>query len=541
MKTKTIVLLTSLLFASGAQAYEAGKTYRYTVIHSNDTHGRFWANEKGEYGFAAQKTAIDHIRQEVAAQGGTVLVLHAGDINTGVPESDLLNARPDIEGLNAIKYDAMALGNHEFDFPNQLLAKQEGWAKFPFLSANIINKRTGRHFVKPHVVINRGGLKFGVVGLTTEETSYLGNPDYTKNVRFLPVAESAQRSLAQLNRQKVDVRIALTHLGYEHDVALAKALPAGSFNAIIGGHSHTIACVDDKGELVSKYEPTQACHPNQQNGMAIMQAGEWGKYIGRADFEFKDGQSRLVSYQLIPINLKAKHTTADGKTEYRTIGAEYVPNAALLAKLKTYQDQGDKLLGVKVGTATEEFNGKRELVRSQQMPLGQLIGRAQMERVQADVGVINSGNLRDTLPAGDITYKHILKVQPFGNTVASVPLTGAKLRDYLQNIVHKKKGEGAYPQLIGMKVQTCGADNTLTSILVKGKPLDDNQTYTLSVASYLAAGGDGYPVLRGLPKYNESGFVDAEIMKDYITRHSPVNPADYTPDVWTHSETCSTK
>ena len=92
-----------------------------------------------------------------------------------------------------------------------------------------------------------------------------------------------------------------------------------------------------------------------------------------------------------------------------------------------------------------------------------------------------------------------------------------------------------------MKVQTCGADNTLTSVLIKGKPLDDNQTYTCRWLHSLAAGGDNYPLLRGLPKYNESGFVDAEIVKDYITRHSPLNPADYTPDVWTHSETCSTK
>lgn len=261
MKIRTLSLLTALVLTSNAYAYQAGKTYRYTIIHTNDTHGRFWQNEQGEYGFAAQKTAIDQIRREVAAKGGTVLVLHAGDINTGVPESDLQNARPDIEGMNAMGFDAMTLGNHEFDNPNQLLAMQERWAKFPFLAANVRHKNNGRAWVKPHILLQRGGLKFAIVGLTTPDTAFLGNPDYTKNVLFQPVEQAATRSLSQLSR--ADVRIALTHLGYDADIALAKTLPAHSFDAIIGGHSHTLGCVDEDGKLLEKYQPTQACQPLQ--------------------------------------------------------------------------------------------------------------------------------------------------------------------------------------------------------------------------------------------------------------------------------------
>lgn len=122
-------------------AYETGKTYRFTVLHTNDIHGHFWQSDKGEYGLAAQKTLVDNIRKEVAEKGGSVLMLNAGDANTGVPESDMQNARPDIEGMNAIGYDAMVLGNHEFDYPLQILSMQEKWAKFPFISANVINKK----------------------------------------------------------------------------------------------------------------------------------------------------------------------------------------------------------------------------------------------------------------------------------------------------------------------------------------------------------------------------------------------------------------
>jgi 5'-nucleotidase/UDP-sugar diphosphatase len=100
-----------------AQAYEKDKTYKITILHTNDHHGHFWRSEYGEYGLSAQKTLVDGIRKEVAAQGGSVLLLSGGDINTGVPESDLQDAEPDFRGMNLIGYDAMAVGNHEFDNP----------------------------------------------------------------------------------------------------------------------------------------------------------------------------------------------------------------------------------------------------------------------------------------------------------------------------------------------------------------------------------------------------------------------------------------
>lgn len=134
-------LFTALSLGSlSAQAYEQDKTYKITILHTNDHHGHFWRNDYGEYGLAAQKTLVDGIRKEVAAEGGSVLLLSGGDINTGVPESDLQDAEPDFRGMNLIGYDAMAVGNHEFDNPLSVLRQQEKWSKFPFLSANIYQK-----------------------------------------------------------------------------------------------------------------------------------------------------------------------------------------------------------------------------------------------------------------------------------------------------------------------------------------------------------------------------------------------------------------
>jgi hypothetical protein len=477
------------------------------------------------------KTAIDDVRKEVEAQGGTVILLHAGDFNTGVPESDLQNAKPDIEGLNAMKFDALALGNHEFDNPLQLLDKQERWAKFPFLSANVRYKN-GKFLVKPYTIIQRGGLKFAVVGLTTEDTAKLGNPEYLGNITFQPVIEAAREILPAVNKAQPDVRIALTHIGYynngQHghnapgDVTLARSLPAKSFDMIIGGHSHTPVCINEDGSLKTPYVPNTPCQPDVQNGMPIMQAYEWGKFLGRADFEFKNGVTKLVRYQLIPANLKRK----DGSFYTSEIPAE----PKLLAKLQKYQDLGDKKLNIKVGEATAAFDGTRELVRSQQMPIGQLITRAQLERTQADFSLMQGGGIRDTIPAGTITYKTVLKVQPFGNLLSVVPLTGKETFDYLQEIVFKDKGSGGYPHLAGVSLTYCPADKTIANVKIQGKPLNPTATYRFVLPDYIAAGGDGYPVLKTHTGFVKTGFVDADTTKTYFGKHSPLNPADYSPD-----------
>ncbi len=131
-----------------AQAYEQDKTYKITILHTNDHHGHFWRNDYGEYGGGAENAGRWHPERGGGGRG-SVLLLSGGDINTGVPESDLQDAEPDFRGMNLIGYDAMAVGNHEFDNPLSVLRQQEKWAKFPFLSANIYQKSTGERLFKP--------------------------------------------------------------------------------------------------------------------------------------------------------------------------------------------------------------------------------------------------------------------------------------------------------------------------------------------------------------------------------------------------------
>ena len=158
------------------------KTYRLTILHTNDHHGRFWKNGDGEYGMAARKTVIDQIRSEVFLSGGQSLLLDGGDVNTGVPESDLQDAVPDFKGMNLLGYDAMAVGNHEFDKPLAVLRMQRDLAQFPMLAANIYE--SGQRMFAPYKIFTLGGLRVGVMGLTTEDTFKMVSPDNVKNIQF---------------------------------------------------------------------------------------------------------------------------------------------------------------------------------------------------------------------------------------------------------------------------------------------------------------------------------------------------------------------
>lgn len=528
------------LFSAAAMSYQADKTYQFTLLHFNDLHGHYWHDKNGQYGLAAQKTAVDRIRNEVEAKGGSVITLFAGDLNTGVPESDLQNAHPDIDGLNAIGYDAMVLGNHEFDNPLQLLDMQEKWAKFPFLAANIYHKNTDKTLVKPYTMLKRSGLNIAIVGLTTEDTAKLGNPEYMKDLRFDNPISTAKKVVAEIDKQEnPDVKIALTHMGYYYDgnygsnapgdVTMARRLEKGTFDVIVGGHSHDTVCVDAKGVFIQNYQPTQACKPDYQNGTWIMSAGEWGKFLGRADFEFKNGEVKLVRYELIPINLKKKMETAAGKTEYQLYGEQIPQDEKLLATLKTYQDKGNQLLSVKIGDVAGKLVGDRNIVRFHQTNLGRLVAEAQRQAAGADVGIMNSGGIRDSIQSGVITYRDILKVQPFGNIVSYFELSGAELIDYLNIVALKEVDSGAYPQFSGISMIIDRTAKQVKEVKIQGEPINLSKTYRISLPNYNALGGDGYPVMDKNPTYVNTYKVDAEVLKAFIAENSPINANKFEP------------
>lgn len=520
-----------------AQAYEKDKTYKITILHTNDHHGHFWRSEYGEYGLAAQKTLVDGIRKEVAAQGGSVLLLSGGDINTGVPESDLQDAEPDFRGMNLIGYDAMAVGNHEFDNPLSVLRQQEKWSKFPFLSANIYQKSTGERLFKPWALFKRQDLKIAVIGLTTDDTAKIGNPEFFTDIEFRKPADEAKLVIQELQQnEKPDVIIATTHMGHydngQHgsnapgDVEMARSLPAGSLAMIVGGHSQDPVCMASENKKQVDYVPGTPCAPDRQNGIWIVQAHEWGKYVGRADFEFRNGEMKLVHYQLIPVNLKKKVTYPDGKSERVLYTPEIAENQQMLSA-DAVPEQRKAQLDVKIGTLNGRLEGDRSKVRFVQTNMGRLVLAAQMARTNADFGVMSGGGIRDSIEGGDITYKDVLKVQPFGNVVVYADMSGKEVIDYLTAVAQMKPDSGAYPQFAN--VSFVAKDGKLNDFKIKGEPVDPAKTYRLATLSFNATGGDGYPHIDNKPGYVNTGFIDAEVLKQFIQQNSPIDVNMYEP------------
>ncbi|ARV72368.1 bifunctional UDP-sugar hydrolase/5'-nucleotidase [Vibrio campbellii CAIM 519 = NBRC 15631 = ATCC 25920] len=510
---------------------------KFTVLHTNDNHGRFWHNSDGEYGMAARKTLIESIRAEVAANGGESILLSGGDINTGVPESDMQDAVPDFVGMNLIGYDAMAVGNHEFDNSLDVLDMQAELADFPMLAANIYKKDadgkvTDERYFDPYKVFTINGLKVAVIGLTTKDTAKLVNPDNVADIYFEDPQVEIQKVLAEIEaNEKVDLVFATTHMGHyqdgQHgseapgDVLLARSLEEGELDAIIGGHSQNPVCMEPGTNNYADFKPGDDCTPDQQNGTYIMQAHEWGKYVGRADFEYYDGKLHLANYALIPVNL------LDDNDE--VIGEYIKHDATVKSILLPYQQQGQDLLDVKVSETDGKLEGDRGVVRSQQTNLGHLLGEAYRtyNLVNADFGVMNSGGVRDSIQTGDITYRDVLTVQPFGNFVTKATMTGAEVKEYLDVVATKSAGSGAYAQLDNIKLTVNCDESDVTITDINNKGFDPAATYTFSVISFSAAGGDDYPII----DVESTQMTDASVLREFFVKNPQISAEDYNKNL----------
>ncbi len=530
-------LLTSLLIALTACSSfstQSNSVKYLTLLHTNDNHGRFWHNEQGEYGMAARKTLIDQLRANAKAKGHAVLLLSGGDINTGIPESDLQHAEPDFKGMSIIGYDAMAIGNHEFDNPLPVLEQQQKWSNFPFLSANIIDKSSGETRYQAYKIFEKNNLKIAVIGLTTTDTAKIGNPQYIGELEFIDPTKITAKLVPAIKKQyNPDIIIAVTHMGHyvdanfginaPGDVTMARNLPKGTLDIIVGGHSQEPICMKATNVADNSFAPGKACQPDLQNGTWIMQAHEWGKYVGKAEYKLEDGKLTLLNYTLLPVNLYI-----DDKNGNKQLVADYIePNKSLQDMLAVYQAKGAAQIAGKIGTVDAELEGDRNKVRYQQVNLARVIIAAQMQSVNADFGIISGGGIRDSITAGDVSYKDILKVHPFKNRITYIDMTGQALFDYLSIVTSFPADSGAYLQYYKLSFKR--NNDVLTDVKIDGKPLDMTKTYRMSINSYNASGGDGYPTLTDKKGFISTDDTDAQALKRFFEQHSPIKAADYAP------------
>lgn len=497
-----------------AQGAALAKEYQLTILHTNDHHGHFQKFDPypmvGVGGLAAQSTLVNIVRAEVESAGGHVLVLSAGDVNTGVPESDLLDAEPDFQLMNRIGYDAMTLGNHEFDNSLEVLMKQKGWAKFPFLAANIVKKGTEDVLFEPYIIKDVDGLKVAILGLITEEIPILVLPDNIKDLEFKPVIETAKKYVPEL-QEKADLVIALTHIGlYDADsdqtgdVQLAQAVPG--IDVIVGGHTHT--------DLEAPVVVAETL---------IVQADAYSEKVGRLNIVVDSDTDTVkdYSFELMPVNGK-KRIKHNGKSYYQYTGTGVVEDSEILEAMTPYLQGADEMLKKPVGTAVVELVGGKSVSRSQETNLGNLITDAMRAKTGADIALLNGGGIRAGIAPGVITYRDVLSVQPFGNTLTEIMMTGSQIVEVL-NLSASKVGSGAFMQVSGLKYTYNQTEAKIETVTVGNAPIELEKIYKVVTNNFAASGGDGYSMLKPLAQY-DTGYVDADATMEYIRKNGEVDP-----------------
>ncbi|MBI9108967.1 MAG: 5'-nucleotidase C-terminal domain-containing protein [Spirochaetales bacterium] len=499
----------------------AGGNGTLVVLHTNDHHGHplsfFEYPAPGQGGLPARATLINQIRDANA----NVLVLDAGDINTGRPESMFFDAEPDIVGYNYIGYDAAALGNHEFDKPHSVLKKQMGWADFPFLSANVKYKNGG-YVAKPYIVKVYDGFRVGIFGLTTTEINEIaGDVETVKDLVIEDEVKAAREMVDILiNKEKVDVIIAIAHLGnYNNNESGSRYVAANvpEIDLIIDGHTHS-SDIKSSGHWDMK-------EPFLENGVPIVITQEWGLKLGKAVFEIEDGDVVSLDWELIPVNLKKR---VDGEIEFITTEIEEDPE--LLALLQPFADKVDALLSVEIGTAAEQFSS--ENVRISETAVGDLVADAMLWKTKsmgAQFAIVNSGGIRSSIPEGKITKKDIYSCVPYDNSVFILTMSGTEILELFETIGMVKQGKGGFPQVSsGVNFTFDAGSGVVTDILIEGKPVDPAGTYKVSTNSFLAGGGDGYSVFRKAANRYDTSLFQRDVLIEYIqSMEQPIKPMTY--------------
>ena len=470
-----------------------------TVIFTNDGHGMAWKFDEphnpGIGGLAAQKTLVDQIRDEVQGKGGSLLVLSAGDITLGDPRSNICENIPMVEGMNLVGYDAMTIGNHEFDFGFEAFKKMQETAKFPFLSANMY-KEGGEESIGQNYIEKKfpDGLKVAVLGLTTRETESISSQGIKGNLTMSDPIETAKMWVPIL-KKKNDVVIVLSHLGfydsdksfdgYEGDNYLAKAVQG--IDLIVGGHTQR-----------------QLASPVKIGDTYIVQTEGLGKWVGRIDFYFQGTKIVKTEYKLYPINLKEKKDKG-----YKFIGEEIKENKAMLDMLNGQKCEFPKK---QIGKIDRDLAGADDIARKKEIELGDIITDIMREKTGADIAFLNGGSIRQSLKKGAVTEKDIYAIFPFQDTVYTAELTGAEIQDVLDFFAQKGLGAGGFLQVSGIEMKIYKGE--ALEIKVAGQPLDKAKKYKVALNSFIANGGDGYAMLKEIKSKKDTAYLLSSILVD---------------------------
>lgn len=484
--------------------------FRMRILHTNDHHARiepvFSGNNPVHGGVSRRKALIDKIRRETAMP---TLLVDAGDVFQGTLYFNQYNGMADLEFYNVMGYEAMAVGNHEFDKGPQALVDFITRAKFPVLSANIAvaagNPLAG--LIKPRTIIEKDGKKIGIFSLTPEDTGVLSNAG--AGISFTSAIEAARQQVAALKAEGVFTIIALTHVGINVDRRIAREV--GGMSLIIGGHSHTP--MGPMNKVGTPPYPELIAGPDGKP-VVVVTDWEWGRWLGDITVAF-NAAGTVIDLQGNPTEVLPSLPVDQGFEN----------------RIAVFKGPIEELRARVVGSAAVDLDGSRNNIRSRETNLGNLVAEAMLAKTRsagATIAITNGGGIRASIPAGPVTVGQILEVLPFGNTLALVTLTGAQVIEALNNGVSQvESGAGRFPQIAGFRFTydpSLPAASRVTSVTIGGAPIDPNADYIVVTNNFMLTGGDGYSVFTRGRNQVDTGFILADVMEEYIAANSPVNP-----------------
>ncbi|PAE10329.1 bifunctional metallophosphatase/5'-nucleotidase [Niallia circulans] len=529
----TLALLVSVISPASTYAEESNNHFKLTIMHMNDTHARADL-------LPNMITAI----KEVRAEDPNALVFNAGDVFSGTLYFNEYRGKADLALLNMMNLDGMIFGNHEFDLGSnenghKSLAEFVKGAKFPFLAANV--DFSGDDFMKDlqknefsaspedgkifnGIVKEINGEKVGIFGLTTEDTANISSPVNVKFLDYIKKAENAVKTFEDMGINKI---IAVTHIGYDsnpdfgNDLQLAKYVDG--IDVIVGGHSHTQL---DEPTVIKTDE-----NGVEKDPTLIVQAYQYAQYLGKLAVEF-DENGVVSGHEGQLINASQKEADPEA-------AAILAPYKDKITQLST-QESG--AIALKTLANPRLGEGSTVSVRANETELGNLVTDAMLAKAKEKypktvIAFQNGGGIRAAINEGPITIGEIIAVLPFGNDPVVLELTGAEIKQILEQSVSQAPAEnGGFLHIAGMKYSydsTKDSGSRVVSMYVningEFQEIQPDQRYLVTTNNFTAKGGDGYPVFANAyaeGRVQDIGEVDWEQLRSYMVDdlRGEVNP-----------------
>lgn len=515
MSAKLLTTISALALSASAAAAD----YSLTILHTNDFHARFEPVSKYDSGcsvedntegkcFGGSARLVTAIAEARARSNNSILV-DGGDQFQGSLFYTYYKGKLAAEMMNKVGYDAMTVGNHEFDDGPEVLRGFMDAVNFPVLlsNADVSGEDILKDKLAKSTVIERGGEKLGLIGLTPQDTDELASPG--PNVIFTDPVGAVQSEVDKLTEMGVNKIIVLSHSGYGVDQKVAAETTG--VDVIVGGHTNTL--------LSNTNERAQGPYPTMVGTTAIVQAYAYGKFLGELNVTFNDA-GEITKAEGEPVSIDAA-ISEDADTKAR-IAEAAVPL--------------DEIRNKVVAETAAAVEGDRTVCRIEECSMGNLVADAMLDRVKDQgitIAISNSGGLRASIDQGEVTMGEVLSVLPFQNTLSTFQVSGQTVIDALENGVSQvEEVAGRFPQVAGLKYtwdsSIAAGEKRVTEVLVAKdggfEPIDPAATYGLVSNNYVRGGGDGYKMFRDAENAYDFGPDVADVLAEYLAKSGAYQP-----------------